>query len=64
MKKNSQIACTTIDIEDDKFLEGSEYFTVKLIASEQIKLGRFPEANITIVDDFEGTVVVIGSYDL
>ena len=48
----------------DEFLEGSEYFTVKLIASNGIELGRFPEANTTIVDDIEGTVVVLDSYDL
>ena len=57
------MACTTISIKDDMILEGFEYFTVKLIASDQITLGMVPEANITIVDD-GGTVVVIGSYDL
>ena len=63
MKKPSR-ACTTIVTKDDEFFEGSENFTVKLVASDQIKLGRFPEAHITIMDDDEGTVVVTRSYDL
>ena len=56
------MACTKI--KDFKIIEHSEHFTLKLIASDGIKLGRFPEANITIVDDCGGTVVVISSCDL
>ena len=64
MKKNLEIACTTIDIINDSVPEGSEFFTVKLRASALIKLGGFPEAKITIVDDDEGTGIVISCYDL
>ena len=64
MKKNPTIACTTITIIKDSEPESSEYFTVKLRESALIELGRFPEANIVIVDDDEGTVIVISSYDL
>ena len=56
MEQNSPIACTTINITIDEKPEGSEYFTVKLIASDQMKLGSIPEAHITIMD--EGTIVV------
>ena len=59
MKKTSQISCTTIDIIEDKEPENSEFFTVKLRESALIELGKFSEANITIVDDDEGAVVVI-----
>ena len=62
MKKSSKTACTTIYITRDKKPESSEYFTVKLRESDQIKLGSLPEAIITIVDN-EGTVVVTGTYD-
>ena len=64
MKKKLEITCTTIGIINDSVPEGSESFTVKLRESALIKLGSFPEAKITIVDDHRGTVVVIGSYDL
>ena len=48
------MACTTIGIKDDNIIEGSANFTVKMIQSDQIILGRFPETKVTIVDD--GTV--------
>ena len=59
MKKNYEIACTTINITRDSEPEVSEYFTIILKASDQIKLGRFPEIYIVIVEDDGGTVVVI-----
>ena len=64
MKKRSEYACTTIDMYKNETCEDSEYFTVKLRESDPIKLGMYPEANITIMCDTKGTVVVIGSYDL
>ena len=63
MEKSSKHACTTINITRDSEPEDSEYFTVVLIASDQIELGNNRVATITIVDD-GGTVVVIGSCDL